>query len=76
MDALKTSALVLIVCGVLALIYGGFSYSQDTQAAKIGPIELTVSETKTVNIPVWAGIGAIAIGGGLMLTRRWSSVST
>jgi uncharacterized membrane protein YidH (DUF202 family) len=70
MDALKTLAIVLIVGGVFALIYGGFSYTQDTQAAKIGPIELTVSDTKTVNIPVWAGIGAIVAGASILLARR------
>jgi hypothetical protein len=70
MDALKTVAIVLIVGGVFALIYGGFSYTQDTQAARIGPIELTVSDTKTVNIPVWAGIGAIVAGASIVLARR------
>lgn len=70
MDALKPLALVLIAGGVLALIYGGFSYNKESQAAKIGPMELTVSETKTVNIPVWAGVGAIVVGGSLLLARR------
>lgn len=70
MDALKTLAIVLVVGGVLALIYGGFSYTDDTQAAKIGPVELTVSETKTVNIPVWAGIASIVAGASIVLARR------
>jgi hypothetical protein len=69
-DAFKTLAIVLIAGGVFALIYGGFSYTQDTQAAKIGPLELTVSDTKTVNIPVWAGIGAIVAGASIILARR------
>ena len=50
-----------------ALLYGGFSYTQDTQKAKIGPIELTVKENKTVNIPVWAGVAGLVIGGALLL---------
>jgi len=70
MDAFKTLAIVLVVGGVLALIYGGFSYTDDTQAAKIGPVELTVSETKTVNIPVWAGIASIVAGASIVLARR------
>ena len=70
MDALKTLAIVLVVGGVLALIYGGFSYTDDTQAAKIGPVELTVRETKTVNIPVWAGIASIVAGASIVLARR------
>jgi drug/metabolite transporter (DMT)-like permease len=60
-------ALVLIVAGVLALAYGGFSYNSQSQEAKIGPIALSVTEKHTVNIPVWAGIGAIVLGGALLV---------
>lgn len=67
MSGLKLLALVLIIAGALALAYGGFSYTKDTQAVKLGPIELTVKEKKTVNVPIWAGIGAIVIGAGLLL---------
>jgi len=70
MDAIKTFALVLVVGGVLALVYGGFSYTKDTQAAKIGPVELTVSETERVNVPMWVGVGTIVIGASIMLARR------
>jgi drug/metabolite transporter (DMT)-like permease len=56
-------AIVLIVAGALALVYGGFSFTKDTHKAKLGPIELSVKERETVNVPVWAGIGAIVIGG-------------
>ena len=70
MNGTKTLALILIVGGVLALIYGGFSYTQDSQAAKIGPLELTVRDTKTVNIPIWAGVATIVAGASLMLARR------
>ncbi len=63
MNGSKVIALVLIVAGVLALMYGGFSYTKDTQKAKLGPIELSVKERETVNVPVWAGVGAIVIGG-------------
>lgn len=70
MDASKMLAVLLVVGGVLALVYGGFSYTKETQAAKIGPIELTVSEPRNVNIPVWAGIATIVAGGAIMLARR------
>ena len=58
MNATKIIAIVLIVAGALALLYGGFSYTKDTTAVKLGPIELTVQEKKTVNVPLWMGIGA------------------
>lgn len=63
----RTVALILIVIGVLALIYGGFSYTKKTNEAKIGSLELSVQHKKTVNIPVWAGVGAIVAGGVLLL---------
>ena len=67
MNAIKLVAIALIVGGVLGLVYGGFSYTQDTTAVKLGPIELSVQERKTVNVPLWAGIGAIVAGGVLMV---------
>ena len=72
MNATKIVAIVLIVAGVLGLLYGGFSYNKDTTAVKVGPIELSVKETQTVNIPMWAGIGAIVVGGLLsfLVARR------
>ena len=67
MNAVKMAAVVLIAAGVLGLVYGSFSYTKDTHAAKLGPIELSVKDKETVNIPVWAGVGAIVIGGALLL---------
>ena len=67
MNTTRLIAMVLIVAGVLGLVYGGFSYTKDTTAVKIGPIELSVKEKETVNIPMWAGIGAIVIGGLLLV---------
>ena len=57
----------MIVAGTLGLLYGGFSYTKDTTAVKLGPIELSVKEKETFNVPVWAGVGAIVIGGLLLL---------
>ena len=67
MNAIKMVAIVLIVGGVLGLVYGGFSYTKETHEAKLGPIELSVKDKQTVNVPVWAGVGAIVIGGALLL---------
>lgn len=66
MNSLRIAALALIVAGVLALAYGGFSYTRQTHEVKLGPLEMSVQEKKTVNLPVWAGVGAILIGGGLL----------
>lgn len=53
---------ILIVAGVLGLIYGGFSYTKETHEAKIGPLQFSIKEKETVNVPLWVGIGAIGIG--------------
>jgi uncharacterized membrane protein YidH (DUF202 family) len=67
MGAMKIVGLVLIVAGILALVYGGFSFTKETHQAKLGPLELQVKEKETVNIPVWAGVGAIVVGAVLLL---------
>ena len=67
MSAVKIGAIVLIVGGVLGLVYGSFSYTKETHEAKLGPIELSVKDKQTVNVPVWAGVGAIVVGGALLL---------
>lgn len=70
MNALRIPAIVLIVAGVLGLAYGSFSYTKQTHDVKIGPIEMSVQDKQTVNVPVWAGVGAIVIGGALLLGAR------
>jgi len=66
MNSTRILGIALIVCGVLGLLYGSFSYTKDTTAVKLGPIELSVKEKQTLNIPVWAGIAAV-VAGGLLL---------
>lgn len=66
MNGIKLIGAALIVAGVLGLVYGGFSYTKDTTAVKVGPLELSVQEKETVNVPLWAGIGAILVGGVLV----------
>ena len=62
MNNVKLVALVLIVAGVLGLAYGSFSYTKETQEVKLGPLEFSVKEKQTVNVPVWVGVGAIVAG--------------
>lgn len=67
MNAVKIAAIALIVAGVLGLVYGSFTYTKDTHQANLGPLELSVKDKETVNVPMWAGVGAIAVGGVLLL---------
>jgi hypothetical protein len=68
MNAIKMAAVVLIVAGVLGLVYGSFSYTKETHDAKLGPIEFSVKDKETVNVPQWAGVAAIVVGGVLLFT--------
>lgn len=67
MSGARILALVLIVAGGLGLAYGSFTYTKDTHTTKVGPIELSVKDKETVNVPVWAGVASIVVGGGLLL---------
>ncbi len=67
MNLTKTMAVLLMAAGLLGLIYGGFSYTKDTTALKVGTFELSVKEKQTVNVPIWAGLGAILAGGLLLV---------
>ena len=67
MNAIKMAGFALIVAGVLGLVYGSFSYTKETHQAKLGPIEISVKDKETINVPVWAGVGAIVIGGLLVV---------
>jgi TRAP-type C4-dicarboxylate transport system permease small subunit len=67
MNPVKVIAIVLIIAGTLGLAYGGFSYTKDTTVVKVGPLELSAKETETVNVPMWAGVGAIVVGGLLLV---------
>ncbi|KPF48244.1 hypothetical protein IP87_17875 [beta proteobacterium AAP121] len=66
MNATKLVGIVLLIAGTLGLAYGSFSYTKDTTAVKLGPLELSVKEKETVNVPIWAGVGAIVFGGLLL----------
>jgi uncharacterized membrane protein YidH (DUF202 family) len=69
MSAVRIVAVVLIVAGILGLVYGKFSYTKETHDVKLGPFELSVKDKQTVNVPVWAGVGAIVVGALLVLVR-------
>lgn len=67
MNAARLVGAALIVAGVLGLVVGSFSYTKDTEAVKLGPLELSVKQKETVNVPVWAGVGAIVVGAALLV---------
>jgi TRAP-type C4-dicarboxylate transport system permease small subunit len=68
-SALKIVALLLIAAGIVGLVYGGITYTRTTHSAKVGSLEVSIKDKETVNIPVWAGVGAIVVGGILLFVR-------
>ena len=67
MNPIRVLAIVLMIAGAAALAYGGFTYTKETHNVQLGPVELSVKDKETVNIPVWAGVGAIVAGGLLLV---------
>ncbi|HSY50040.1 MAG TPA: hypothetical protein VLC46_14595 [Thermoanaerobaculia bacterium] len=70
MSALKIVAILLIVAGIAGLVYGKFTYTKATHEAKLGPLDLSIKEKQTVNVPLWAGIAAIVAGGLLLAVPK------
>lgn len=63
--------IALIILGVLALAYQGFSYTVPKKAVDLGPIQVTKEEHHTIPLPPI--LGAIALIGGiavLVMDRR------
>jgi hypothetical protein len=69
MKGTKLLGAVLLALGILALAYGGFNYTKDTDKVNVGPIHIQVQDKERVNIPLWAGV-AVAIVGGVLLARK------
>jgi TRAP-type C4-dicarboxylate transport system permease small subunit len=67
---MRTIAIVMLAAGILALAYGGFSYTRETHDATLGPLEISISERQRVNVPVWAGVVLLITGAGLLVARR------
>lgn len=70
MNPLKIVAIALIVLGIIGLAYGGITYTKSTHETKIGPLEFSVKDKETVNIPIWAGVAAVVVGGALLVSRK------
>ncbi|MDY0107963.1 MAG: hypothetical protein RBS27_14930 [Giesbergeria sp.] len=67
MTAMRVIGAILLVLGLAGLLTGGFSFTKDTTQAKLGPLELTVKEKETVTVPQWLSLGAMVIGGVILV---------
>lgn len=67
MNTTKIIGIVLIAAGLLGFAFGGFSFTKETHKASLGPLNLSVAEQKTVDIPIWASIAAIVAGAAVLV---------
>lgn len=70
MKAKTVVGLLLVALGVAALAIRTFRYTKKTHSARIAGIELALKEKESVEVPVWAGAGAVAAGVVLVLLGR------
>jgi len=63
---MKIAGILLIIFGIAALIYGGFTYTSQKKVVDIGAIQLSRTENHTLPVPPILGIVAIAGGAGLV----------
>lgn len=64
--------IILLTLGVLGLIYGGFTYTEDRHEVDIGPVEFGIEEKQRVNVPIWMSVVAVALGAVSILWGRGS----
>jgi hypothetical protein len=62
---MKPLALILIVLGVIALMYQGFTYTTHKKVLDVGPIQATKEEHHSVPLPPI--LGALALIGGVVI---------
>lgn len=67
MTATRIVGIILLVLGLAGLFTGGFSFTKETTQAQLGPLKLQVQEKESVNIPQWLSLGAIVLGGVLLV---------
>jgi hypothetical protein len=66
----KMIAIGLLAAGILALVYGGFTYTKQTHEAKVGPLQINITEDKHLNVPIWAGLGLVIVGAGVFVVGK------
>ena len=57
--------IILIVIGIIALAYGGFSYTTREKVIDAGPLQVSADRQKTIPLPPI--LGGICLGGGIIL---------
>jgi len=75
LTAYRLGAVGLIVAGGIGLAYGKLSVTEDRHTLQVGDVGVTVGEQHSMNVPVWAGVGAIVAGSLVLLSTARRSGS-
>jgi hypothetical protein len=70
---MRTVGVLLLILGILALGYQGFTYVARDKVVDLGPVEVTKEKTKTVYVPPILGIVALAAGIALLVSGSRST---
>ena len=57
--------IILIVIGIIALAYGGFTYTKREKVIDAGPLQVSADREKTVPLPPI--LGGLCLVGGIVL---------
>ena len=71
---MKTLGIILIVAGILALMYTGFTFKTEEKIVDLGPIQVEKEKKHSFNWPPIAGCILLLSGGTLMLADKRSNV--
>jgi uncharacterized membrane protein len=63
---MKTLGIILIVLGILAFVYTGFTYTSKETVAEVGPLEVKADRERTIGWPPIVGV-VLVIGGIVMV---------
>jgi hypothetical protein len=65
MTAARIAGMVLIAIGLIGLIWGGISWTQEKTVVDLGPVQARAQERETIPIPPI--VGGIALVAGVVL---------
>ena len=70
---MKTGGILLIIVGLLMTLYTGFTYVTKEKVMDLGGVEITSDDEHAVNWQPYVGVGAMVIGGAVLLLGRRQS---